>query len=1484
MYSLTPITGDQSDSPEVQRYQQRISDLCAELDQLVMSSTRSSGDVARQQSIQTQISSVELLLAQRLKTAAPPHLEDPMTPLVSAQQKERVVEFAKHLSEKRPFKSGAAIPNPEAYLKYFDLHAIHFQVISDLGKLSALQLANLDEKQVEAFLRKHQESHTTWNNLKKAFIERFEPFDFKVRASQALRAFRRGKFERFSDFATRFEAFVIDHRLNGNEFLADFQSQFTHSIIVDAFATAKVTSVAQAIEIVISKDHLSPSQSNKLLQTTNGFKSALNRKQKGAKRSGFKYEKANGAANEHKIVVGALSPDFNKSAVPRYLYSASTCSIHIILDKQPATVLVDSGSGANVVSNAFVTKHKLRSSSLKKRIELKTADGKTLTVTKHCLLTVEANDYKQKIDFLVADIMQDAILGLPFFHENMVELRFPETIVIKPKKTNEQHKLPLALTSCHTSTSISAVMVPEDCWSDFTDTADAAFVCTLNYMDAKKHSEESETVWHEFADLFEEPKKPPSTAKGMHLINFVPGAAIPKRQPLRRISNEDLDELKTTISELLDKGFIRASNAPTASQILFVKKKDGTKRLCVDYRRINDITIKDATVPPRIEELRDRLQGAKIFSKVDQQNGYYNIAMNPADIWKTAFQCRYGVYEFTVMPFGLCNAPSTFTRIMQQVLAPLIDQCVVAFLDDVIIYSNSAEEHKQHVRQVLQLLREHSFKLKRSKCFFFVPEVEFCGFLISSDGIKTNPEYIKSIQQLSVPSSVKELQAFLGALNWVRDFVPEFASLAYPLYKLTAKNVPYKWTDEHQQGFDRLKKALVTPPVLAFFDPSRETTVYTDASNFAIGGWLSQLHEDKEKPVLYWSRKLSKAELNYPTHELELLALVEFLKRVRHYLLGTRFVAKTDHQALIWLNSQPFLSKRQAGWISFLQEFSFEIKYLPGPKNTLADLLSRDAAYAPRCHRCNDKMNVNINTISAKVPFDELSKAHYDDDDFCLAVRQIIADPSQTPSSKKAFMKRCSMRNDSLYYDNRLIVPQALQQQVLQMYHDSPSAQHRGLHNTLNNIQAKFYWRTLVEDVKSYVLTCDSCQRNNYRNKPPAGKLHPLPIPSAPLQDVEMDFAELPIAKTGEDFLVVIVDRLTKMTVLIPCLKTITSDELAALFIQHWFKRFGLPASIVSDQDPRIGAQFWQALCRALKIDSIKSTAHHHQTPGLVERTIRTIKTMLRKSANYSQNNWVEQLPFVEFALNNTTSATTKISPFNFTLSFNPRAVPADPVPTHLPHADAVAQAAADNLAQARVAAEAAQKRQSHYANQHRSESPTYKVGDMVLLDATNINLPQDAQRPKKLLATRVGPFKVTAVDRVLPNVTLDISKALPGVHPVFHVDKIQRYHNPKELFPERPSDAFPISYEEQDGVVYNAIEKVVDVRTRYRKREYLLKFVGQSPENNKWIRSEDFRAPKLISDFYSRQKRQRRSSRKKKRSLDQAEEDILNFSSDDLS
>jgi ribonuclease HI len=422
------------------------------------------------------------------------------------------------------------------------------------------------------------------------------------------------------------------------------------------------------------------------------------------------------------------------------------------------------------------------------------------------------------------------------------------------------------------------------------------------------------------------------------IIELQPGTAPISKRSYRMPPNE-LAELKIQLQDLLDKGFIHPSASPWGCPALSVKKKDNSLRLCVDYRPLNAVTIKNKYPLPCIDILFDQLARTKVFSKIDLRSGYHQIKIRPSDIPKTAFSTRYGLYEYLVMSFGLTNAPAYFMYLMNSFFMQELDKFVMVFIDDILIYSKNPEDHAKHLHIILQRLRDHHLYAKFSKYEFWLDTVKFLGHTISGDGISIDPSKVQEVMDWKSPTSVHQIRSFLGLAGYYRRFIPDFSRIAKPITELLKKGVKFSWNQKCEDAFHTLRDHLTTAPVLAQPDVSKPFDIYCDASGTGLGCVLMQ----DNRVIAYASRALRVHEQNYPTHDLELAAVIHALKIWRHHLMGTKCHIYTDHKSLKYIFTQADLNMRQRRWLELIKDYDLEVHYHPGKANVVADALSRKA-------------------------------------------------------------------------------------------------------------------------------------------------------------------------------------------------------------------------------------------------------------------------------------------------------------------------------------------------------------------------------------------------------------------------------------------------------------------------------------------------------------------------------------------------------------
>jgi len=1021
------------------------------------------------------------------------------------------------------------------------------------------------------------------------------------------------------------------------------------------------------------------------------------------------------------------------------------------------------------------------------------------------------------------------------------------------------------------------------------------YVCSIAAIQQTENSTDSDQLRPEYTEFEDVTRAEKSSELAPHgdqdlAIDLEPGTT-PPHQPLYNLSSGELDYLRKYIEESLQKGWIRRSRSSAGAPMLFAKKKDGSLRLCVDYRGLNKITLKNRHPLPLISESLDRLAGAKWYTKLDIRDAYHRIRIKSGDEWKTAFRTRYGHFEFQVVPFGLTNAPAAFQAYINQALAGLMDTICVVYLDDILIYSNTEEEHRSHVKLVLQRLREAKLFIKLSKCEFHVHKTEFLGFIISPEGISIDPSRVQTIQEWPMPTTVRDIRVSIGFMNYYRRFIAKFSKMALPLTKLTQKepgaarggqaqrreeSQRLTLDQEAREAFQKLKDSFLTVPILAHFEQGRKTKVEVDASGGAICGILSQLVPEERKPaqwrpIDFFSRKMSKVEYNYDTHDKELLAIDRSLEHWHRYLQGTPFEVFTDHNNLRWFMETKQLNYRQVRAYERMSMFDFVITHRPGRTNP-ADGPSRrpdyikmaqdplqkgNAAYvAPMSSLLSRKdhgqpLIVAAITRSQRL---EMEKTNPPSAERQTPERAIGEEPplpseeaeslippdseitsgSSSGSEEEPLTQNGPEEGDRAPNGTKILTTTQEKEKAFWECHDSPMAGHFGAKKTLEKIMRRYYWKGIKKDTEMYCHDCLKCRRAIAPRHRPYGLLNTLPIPSGPWQDVTMDFiTELPYSKyQGQvyDSILVIVDRLTKMAHYIPAKSDWKAHDLAQVWLREVIRLHGTPRSIISDRGPVMNSKYWDSFCHYLSTQRVLSSAFHPQTDGQTERQNQTLEQYLRCYCCLEQDDWTTWLPIAEFAYNDSAHATTGITPFKAYYGADPRAPdwPGEPLGEgDSPLATGIAARVLALQSECKRKIEAANAYQEKYANKKRKHLALH-TGDKVLVS----NRHMKSTRPKKKLDWKfLGPGTVLAqTGRDAYRVDLP---SLGQVHPVFHVSLLEPYTQQGNV-PSQAGQLVDTLHSFGDDIYY--VEKVLNRRKSSAGTwEYLVKWEGYDENENSW-------------------------------------------------
>lgn len=853
--------------------------------------------------------------------------------------------------------------------------------------------------------------------------------------------------------------------------------------------------------------------------------------------------------------------------------------------------------------------------------------------------------------------------------------------------------------------------------------------------------------------------------------------------------------MEAEINKMLEEDVIEECESAWAAPALLIPKKDGTFRFCVDYRKLNSITKSDSYPLPVIDDILQNTKKGCYMSTIDLKSGYWQVPVREEDRDKTAFITPFGIHRFKRLPFGLSNGPATFQRLMDRFRSgsTLKDVIIFAYLDDIVIMSDTFDKHIRDLQSVFERLRLFNLRANRAKCVFAKESIKYLGHVINTEGVAPDPNKVSAVLDMKEPTSVKHLQSFLQTCSWFRKFIPNFSQVAQPLTMLLKKNQPWHWSEAQVTAFKELKRLLTTTPILSQPDYSRPFLLRTDASNYALGAVLLQGESAKEEhPIEYASRLLSAAERNYSTTEREALAVVWAVEKFRGYIDGHPVQVISDHQPLKWLFSLKSPSGRLIRWAMKLQNFDLRVDYTPGKANVIADTLSRPVCTQETrdlCGVCSVIVEVPrwdpTTTREAQLADPEVSKIITD-----LEGADEVAAHRWTERGYHLSKGVLYRYLDDIYTEEpQLVIPVTLRKEVMSECHDSVTSGHGGYEKTLHRVTQRYYFPGMRRYICEYIKTCTECQRYKPSNQKPGGLVQ-TPVPAQRFEVIAVDlFGPLPKGKNGERWIMVVEDTASRWIELF-ALQEATAEVCTKVLIGEIFMRYGVPRRIVSDNGVQFVADVMQQAMYTLGVKQCLTPLYHPEA-NPVERKNRDLKVQLSILVEGHQSDWPDVLSFIRFSMNTAYSQATQRTPAFLTFARELRS-PMDArtdlraiveAENYVSQVTPYLLKLADTLKETKEVIETQQDRRKLIKDRHRREGDAFEPGDLVLLK-THVLSSTKKGVSSKLMPRRDGPYAI--VKRVTPTTYIlafpDNRERTVGK---YHLCDLKRYHSREGELPE---------------------------------------------------------------------------------------------------
>jgi len=1163
--------------------------------------------------------------------------------------------------------------------------------------------------------------------------------------------------------------------------------------------------------------------------------------------------KSEGDLNADLSVFTCTSYDRTSSFTKGYERGLLYCSIGLEDSLSPSTIrssvaMLDSGAVSSFISKRLATRLDLSTISKSNNLEVTLADESVILVTEHTKVHVHCGYHVDHLQLEVLPLDTEClILGLDWMRR------------------------------------AEALLDPRNCKLHFTDFSDSVPLHTqapsvsLSHLSSEVRcldTERENRLRTEFAYVFSEtPPTDNSNIPVQHYIIEEPNSSPPYQRPYK-LPEHEARYLQNYFKELEDLGFIYRTDSPYSAPVFLVLKQDGVSyRPVINYGLLNQQTVKARYPLPLQSDILNKMRGSRVFSVLDLSSGYFHVPVAPESQHKTAMSTPFGQFAWTRLPMGLCNAPATFQKMIDHIFADIKDMFVQVFLDDVAVYSPSLEEHEKHLHLVLSRLLHYGLSASPKKSHLFVSSINYLGYEIDKHGIRPNTAKIHAVKKWKEPTSQKELSRFLGFANWFRDFVPNFARISKPLYELSSsKSKQWKWTTTHQEAFESLISHLCSPPVLAFPDPNQEFFLATDASDYQVGSVLLQKYAGKYKPIGYHSENIKRKSFTASHHEL--YAIRSALDNWQHLLKDSYLEIWTDHADIPYMLSKRNLDRQAARLITKLDDlhlWSHRVKiYYQKPSSgslvALADALSRRPSLdGPFSYSNGFSQQPTASSLSSVGFFTLVSRGNITNlfdvsdylQDLCfsssswLSTHEIRRDPDT-----HYYFKWFPRFNTWL-----LAVPRSRTAigNVIRVCHDAMG--HRGRTATVDRILRSFWWQGCRRDLAEYIQGCVVCQHCKFENTYPQGPLVPLPIPDRPFSSVAMDFVgPLPPTPNGKDFCLIVVDRLTKWVVYIPCQSDVTAESTAQLCWEKVFCDKGLPSEIVSDKGSIWTSRFWRGLSRAMEIRLNQASVAHPQADGQAERAVGDFLSVLRSLVHHRPESWENFVSLAQFVHNSSYCEPLGCSPFQALYGYAPREFPLPSGPSF----DSYVRESLPTWVQKRISDIHDFRSNVQRILERNREKMKRKVdafrrmvdispGDHVLVDVRG-RIPIFGNITQKFSPIYLGPWKV---HRALNDVTFELE--LPqdwGISPVFHASKLKKFiHSDARTFPSQPRGRLHgqpyYSDIEEELELDMIVDKVVYKPNSHRRTVwYKVLWMFYDPEEASWVKFDDIIDSATVEEY----------------------------------